>query len=523
MKAVAYYRFSSDNQRQESITAQRRAVEEYASRNDITIIKEYIDEALTATTDDRPQFLQMISDITNELYAVELLLVHKLDRFARNRTDSAIYKQKLTAKGIKLLAVDQPLGDSPEDALLEGLLESMNEFYSRNLGREVEKGMRETALQAKHTGGKPPLGFDVSPDKKLILNPAEAQIVKSIFEMAASGEGYGGIVKKLNASGAKTKNGKPFGKNSIHEILKNEKYTGTYVFNRTTRKHLGKRNNHKSKTDDKIIKIPGAIPEIIPFEQWQQIQETLKSRKHLAPRVNDKAVYILTGKLFCGKCGGAYTGFGTVAGRNKTYYRLYRCVNKRQNKTCDNKDVRKEVIENYVLDHIEKTFNEKNINKLMNKINEYQQKRANDYTQEISQIENKISGIKTQINNLIMAIAEGHLKGSIAGPKLDVLTRDKERLELRLNEIAKKTVDYSKEEVLKYIKLIQQILKERDNPMMCKKVVDICIEKIILNPDDFKIIDVIKSDAFSSGGGGGSLTLEASEKRSNIVKYNQRI
>jgi len=522
MKAVAYYRFSSDNQRQESIMAQRRAVEEYASKNDIAIIKEYIDEAITATTDDRPQFLQMISDITSELYTIELLLVHKLDRFARNRTDSAIYKQKLSTKGVKLLAVDQPLGDSPEDALLEGLLESMNEFYSRNLGREVEKGMRETALQAKHTGGKPPLGYDLSSDKKLILNPIEAEIVKSIFEMAATGEGYGHIIKKLNDSGARTKNGKPFGKNSIHDILKNEKYTGTYVFNRTTRKsQLGKRNNHKSKTDDKIIKIPNAIPEIIPFTQWQKVQSILESRKFLCPRANDKTIYILTGKLFCGKCGAAYTGVGTVAGRNKIYYRLYRCVNKKQNKTCDNKDVRKETIENYVLEYIEKTFNPKNIRELMCRMQEYQQRKTNDYTHEIIQVKNKISGTETQINNLLSAIADGYLKGSIAGPKLDILNRDKEQLELRLNEVSRKNITFTEEDVLGYVKLIQQMLAERNDPIMCKKVIDICIKKIILNADDYKIFGIIKSDAFSNGGGGRSLTLEASEKRSNIVKYNQ--
>ena len=183
--AVAYCRFSSDNQREESIDAQLRAIREYAKHNNIEITKVYKDEAKSATTDDRPQFLKMISD--SKLGEFDAIIVHKLDRFSRNRYDSAVYKKKLKDNGVTLISVLEHLDGSPESIILESLLEGMAEYYSKNLAREVMKGMKETALQCKHTGGKPPLGYDVAPDKTYIINKTEAQIVKLIFKMYVDG------------------------------------------------------------------------------------------------------------------------------------------------------------------------------------------------------------------------------------------------------------------------------------------------------------------------------------------------
>ena len=153
MKAVIYARFSSDNQREESITAQVRACTEYAKRQSYSIEKIHTDEARSATTDDRPGFLRMIEEIKSRAVETNLLLVHKLDRFARNRYDSAVYRKALATAGVRLIAADQPLDDSPESVLLESLLEGLAEYYSRNLAREVMKGMKENAYQAQFNGG----------------------------------------------------------------------------------------------------------------------------------------------------------------------------------------------------------------------------------------------------------------------------------------------------------------------------------------------------------------------------------
>ncbi|MCL6559890.1 MAG: recombinase family protein, partial [Firmicutes bacterium] len=174
MKAVIYARFSSDNQREESITAQVRACTEYAQRKGYAVVKVYTDEARSAITDDRPGFLQMIEDIKSGRVKADLLLVHKLDRFARNRYDSAFYKRELRRAGVRVESVLEHLDDSPESILMESVIEGMAEYYSRNLAREVMKGMKETALQGKHNGGKPPLGYDVDSEGRYIINEAEA-------------------------------------------------------------------------------------------------------------------------------------------------------------------------------------------------------------------------------------------------------------------------------------------------------------------------------------------------------------
>ena len=180
-KAALYARYSSDNQRSESIDAQLRAMQNYCQQNHILIVETYIDEAKSATTDHRPSFQKMISD--SKYHQFNIILVHKLDRFARNRYDSAVYKRELKKNGVSVYSVLENLDDSPESIMMESVLEGMSEYYSQNLAREVMKGMRETALQCKHTGGKPPLGYDLNTDGKLIINQGEAEVVQQIFKM----------------------------------------------------------------------------------------------------------------------------------------------------------------------------------------------------------------------------------------------------------------------------------------------------------------------------------------------------
>ncbi|MDE5771425.1 MAG: recombinase family protein [Ruminococcus sp.] len=165
-KVALYARFSSDNQRSESIDAQVRAMSNFCKQNHWQIVATYTDEARSATTDNRPQFQQMISDSSKGIF--EIVLVHKLDRFSRDRYDSAIYKKRLKKNNVRLCSVLERMDDSPESIMMESVLEGMAEYYSKNLSREVMKGMNETALQCKHTGGCTPLGYDLDENKHLI-------------------------------------------------------------------------------------------------------------------------------------------------------------------------------------------------------------------------------------------------------------------------------------------------------------------------------------------------------------------
>ncbi|MEA4823311.1 MAG: recombinase family protein [Clostridiaceae bacterium] len=207
MKAVAYARFSSDEQRQESITAQLRAISYYAQQKGIEIVRVYSDEAKSARTDRRPDFLRMISDSARHDF--EIVLIHKYDRFSRNMEDALYYERMLRGNGVKVISIIEQLGATPEDQLLKALLFGMNQFYSANLSREVMKGLKENAYACKSTGGAS-LGYDVGPDGRYIINAREAEAVRLIFRLYTSGVGYGGIIDTLNAQGYLTKRGMPY-------------------------------------------------------------------------------------------------------------------------------------------------------------------------------------------------------------------------------------------------------------------------------------------------------------------------
>ena len=277
-RAALYARFSSDNQRSESIDAQIRAMKAYCAQRHIAIVETYVDEAKSATTDRRPSFQQMIADSSSRTF--NILLVQKLDRFARNRYESAVYKRELRKNGVTVYSELENLDISPKSVMMESVLEGMkgmSEYYSQNLAREVMKGMRETALQCKHTGGKPPLGYDVDPvSRRLVINPQEAEAVRLIFDMYSEGCGYSEVLVALHEAGYKTKNGKEFMKNSLYSILTNPKYSGLYVFNRSSAKSItGTRNTHLLKDSEDIISIEGGVPQIVDERTFAQVQRRI--------------------------------------------------------------------------------------------------------------------------------------------------------------------------------------------------------------------------------------------------------
>lgn len=434
-KAVAYARFSSDNQRDESIDAQLRAIREYAEHNNMVIVGEYIDRAKSAMTDRRPDFQHMIEDAKGGTFQV--VLVHKLDRFARNRYDSAFYKRKLRLSGVRVFSVTEKIDDSPESIIMESLLEGIAEYYSKNLSREVQKGLRENALKGIVTGGVPPLGYKVNPaTQKYEINEQEAEAVRLIFDMVISGEGYGPIIQALNIRGYRTRAGNTFGKTSIYEILINEKYKGVYVFNRAAAADSnGKRNNHKDKPESEIIRIPGGVPAIISPADFDLVQSIIKARKKKNARVNGQQTFLLTGKMFCGECGSAYIGSSKRAGRNKTLYVTYRC-NKRAAKSrdaCDNKEIRREYIEGFVLRQLaDLLFHESVRASVINGYNAYLAAHIAGGGSNLQSLQSQLQAIERKMENIVEAIAEG--AGATLVKKLDELEREKDGIEAQIEQ-----------------------------------------------------------------------------------------
>ena len=512
MKAVIYARYSSDNQREESITAQVRACTEYCQKKGYAIVRTYTDEARSALTDDRPQFQQMVSDAKTNLFNV--LVIHKLDRFARNRYDSAFYKRELRRAGVKIESVLEHLDDSPESILMESMLEGMAEYYSKNLAREAMKGMKETALQGKHVGGIPPLGYDVV-DGKYVVNKYEASAVRLIFEMYDHGFGYDTVLKKLNELGYKTKRRGAFGKNSLHEILKNEKYMGVYVFNkRRGRTPDGRKNNRRLKPKEEMIIIPGAVPAIIDENLFERVQEKMLKRKHNPEKARNKAktVYLLTGLVECGLCGAAYIG-NMSSWKNKKDERLqafyYECGARDRTRTCDNRRIRKHILEGIVLDQIEREIFAPEARPILIKmLFEFYKNQRRNAKSEADYAKKEYDRVQRALQNLLRLVEQGKATESVI-EQLNQREKEKAVIVAEVDRLERhESLSLTREEVENYIenyyRRFAQARKEEDDERL-KPIVQNFVEKVIINEKEIEA--TLKITLVTGGGGGPHLTV----------------
>lgn len=504
--AVAYARYSTAMQRGESIDAQLRAIHSYADKNDIEIIRVYIDRAETATDDDRPDFRRMIAELPE--IKPDFVLTHKFDRFARSRYDSAIHKRAIQQAGARYIAVDQPIDDTPEGVILESVLEGMAEYYSKNLAREVMKGMKENAYKAQFNGGWVPLGYDIDENKHYVINEAEAEAIRLIFAMKLAGGSYGQIADELNNRGHKTKRNRAFGKNSIHEILRNEKYCGVYVFNETPKRIAGKRNNRVKKPDDEIIRVEGAVPAIISRSNWEQVQIMMDNKKRTRSATN--TIYMLAGILRCGECGSAMIGQSSFKNRNgeRQYSYYYVCNKAKRTGECScKKQYRKDKLENDVLDIIEKHKTRiKNIPAMIDKLWDEVQKVNAGKDHETIQLEKQLKEVGKVLANYTKAIEKGAAIDLIID-NLNEAGRQKKYILSRLEEKRSPFEDVTKQDIVDYWEAMQAINIDRDNPEECKKIVADCVQSATIRG---KFLEVIiqhhLGGAVYHGVGGPTLT-----------------
>lgn len=490
-RAVVYARFSSDNQRDESIDAQLRAINEYADKNNIKIVNQFIDRAKSATSDKRPEFQNMIKFCEADTTGISMVIVHKLDRFSRDKYDSAMYKQKLKVKGIRVVSVLENLDNSPESLILESVIEGMAQYYSANLAREVAKGQRENGLRAMHNGGDAPLGYDVTNNKRYAINKEEAQAVKIIFDMYINGYSYSNIIDKLNDLGYKTKRGNKFGKNSLYGILSNEKYTGVYVFNKTQRKGVnGKRNGHKQKSEDEIIKVEGGMPQIISKEVFLEAQEMMQKRKKTPGSHKATTLYILTGLIKC-ECGYAMQG-NKRKDKYGNDYISYRCGCRKQKRDCNNKEIKRDYLEEFVLTELEKhVLNDEAIPALSKALNEKLRSKSNNNQEMLDNLKNKLEKINKEIENILNAIMNG-IVNSMLKDKLDELEQVKLNLELKINELSiernsEESVNITEDQIRSMFGQFKDFVLTRNLPE-CKKFISDYVKEVIVYRDRIEVI-----------------------------------
>lgn len=321
MNAVIYARFSSSAQREASIEQQINVCMSFAESSGYNVVSTYSDRALTGRTDRRPQFLQMIKDARKGRFCA--VIVYSLDRFSRDKYDSARYKHELRACGVRVVSATEPITDNPSGVLIESVFEGLAQYYSAELSQKIRRGYEDNAKKCM-VAGSVPYGFRRSASGYYEILPEEADIVREIFRRVASGESYADVCRDLNDRGIRTRHGSTWNRSSFNTILHNRRYIGTYI----SKYHVQE----------------DAIPQIVEKELFYKVQST--SREKRGPRRTPNGYYSLTGKLFCGLCGDVMTGTSGTSKSGKLCF-YYTCHSHRAHR-CDQRSVPRDQLEDLI-------------------------------------------------------------------------------------------------------------------------------------------------------------------------------
>ena len=457
MKAAIYARYSSDNQREESIEGQIRECMEYAEYNDIEIVGQYIDRAFSAKTDDRPDFLRMVNDSSKRLF--DIVLVWKLDRFARNRYDSAFYRYNLRKNGVQVVSVKENISNGPEGIILEAMIEAMAEYYSANLAQNVKRGFKENALKGRWNGGAVPLGYKVV-DHKLEIDETTAPLVYTLFQMCGDGYTAKEIYQYLEEKQIRRPNGKEIAYNSVLYLLSNRIYIGEY-------KHSG-------------IVLEHGIPAIITEELFEKVQDNIKKHSIAPAAHSENDDYLLTTHLFCGNCGAMMTAYSGTSRTGKTY-RYYIC-NRARKHLCEKEKVEKEKIENFVVYKTKELLQEdETIERLAQLLYTLQYEESTI----LPHLEEQLKEKEREIENIVTAIQKGAASDTLIA-RLTEIEQRKKTLAETIEEEKKKTPVFTKDEFKMALCNFRKIdigkLEGR------RKLIDTFVNSVFLYDDHLKII-----------------------------------
>ncbi len=520
LKAAAYMRYSSAAQDDGfSIEAQQRAIHDFAIKNNIEIVEEYIDRAKSGTNANRPEFQRLFSDCEQREF--EIVIVHNLDRFARNALDSKMYRARLKEMGIALYSLKDDLEDTPNGKFFTAIKEAYSELYSDNLSQEVKKGLKEVALRGLHTGGSPPLGYDVV-DRRLVINEAEAEIVRTIFKMHTQGKSYNDIAKELNAKGYTTRAGNEFSKSSFNAILQNRKYIGEYTYNRRVGKDSnGKHNSHRNKPEDEIIRIKDGVPRIIDDKTFNKAQRILATHKKGKSSFRSNSSYLLAGLVKCGECGFSYQGNTRKSGNGSTYS-SYRCGRRagRADIGCKNPEIEKHRLENFVIEQVFKyLFTDEGIKEIVKQINTYHKEMQSTKGKDINLYKKQVKALKAKQNNIAKAIANG-ADGQAFIDEINKITQSIKDIEQRIEkETPAELPAISEAQVRNAIKSLEEELKNETDINAKKDFINAYVESVVINKETVEVTIKVASAVFFACGfdnTSGALLIHTAITRSDL-------
>ena len=467
IKAVIYARYSSHGQREQSIDGQLRDCYAFAERQRYMIIGEYIDRALTGRNDDRPDFQRMLADARKKQF--KYIIVWKLDRFARNRYDSAVHKADLKKYGVRVISATENITDEPEGIMLEGLLESLAEYYSANLSKHVKRGMRESVLAGNYTGGIPPYGYKVE-GKKLVVDENTAPIIRYVFDQYAKGVPKKKIIEELKERGDYLRSGRTLTFNTLQCILRNQKYIGKYIYDGQ--------------------EITGCCEAIISEEVFNAVQKRLDSVKRAPAAGKAHEEYLLQGKAFCGYCGTPLVG-ESGRGRGGAIYHYYACGKKKKSHTCPKKNEKKGFLEWYVVEQtVEYVLTPERIDYIADRIVAKYDEEFNDNG--IRNLERQAQKVENEINAAVDA--------SLSAPekvrpryyeKIEMLETQKADIEMNLATLKIAAGHrYTKKQIVAWLKTFCK--GDNLDVNFQKRIIDVLVNSVYVYDDKIVIYYNVK-------------------------------
>lgn len=428
--AVIYARYSSSSQTEQSIEGQLHKCHDFAQHNGYTVINEYIDRGKTGTNANRPAFQNMVNDSEKGLFSA--IIVYMVDRFARSKEDSVLYKALLRRNGVKVLYAEEQIGDTDEGYLIEGLLEMFAEQYSTKLSKRVKHGLIETRAKGNFTGGNLLIGHKVI-DHKIIIDEERAPIIRYVFEQYADGVPIKKIIEEMNKRGWRTNKGNKFTINSLQNALRNKKYIGEYYFD-----------------GEKV----SGYPAIIDKELFNRVQNRLDQNKRAPATQKAKVEYLLYGKAFCGYCFSNMVGV-SGRGRNGEKHYYYTCATKYKQHTCNKKTEQKEALEvnivSYVKNYISDQENAYHLADMV--LQEY--KRYITSTR-VSDVERLLKEIDKQLDDIVDTLLSA--KNALLIQKLDEKANDLEQQKKVLDKELSKlklalALPHSRDDIVNYLQM----------------------------------------------------------------------
>ena len=465
MNGVIYARYSNGpKQTHMSIEGQLRDCRAYADRKGITIIDTYIDEHISGKEFENRESLQrMLRDAKKKIF--DCVIVWKIDRLGRCREELAFTKAKLKRCGVQLHYAMEHIPEGPEGIILESLMEGLAEYYSAELAQKIGRGMRDCVLSGKMINANPCFGYLVK-DRHYVPDPDKRDLLVEIFERYAGGETASKICKDFARRGVKTAAGVDLAPKTVYKILRNEKYTGLYRYGE--------------------ISIPGFHERLISDELFEEVQKMLqKNAKHKSKRERKENVdYMLTGKLYCGKCKSTMRG-ESGTGRHGEVHHYYKCSGRRDKKTdCDLKPIRKDDLEAAVIKITQQdVLTDEMIDMLTARIMEIQDSGAKDPA--LRAMETNIREAEKGIKNIMNAIEMGIITPTTKG-RLMELEAERDRLGIEIAKVKAKKTSYTPDEVRFYLESFRD--GDAENHDFCVELVNVFVKRIYVYDDCFVMI-----------------------------------